>query len=194
MKKIIAGVDYSLSSPACCILNQNHIEIYCMVKHNFIDINYLVEPISIIIYKINKEQLSPYLRINYLSELFFNILKNVDEIAFEDYSFGSVGKVFGIAENTGVLKQKLFEYGIPLSLFAPSQIKKFATGKGNAKKEQMIEAFETNLNIDLYKIFNINKDKGPISPLSDIADSYFIAKYLQTYLEELNTMKTKETV
>lgn len=193
MKKIIAGVDYSLSSPACCILNQDHIEIHCMVKHNLIHINYLVEPISIITHEIAKD-CSAYYRINYLSELFFNILKDVDEIAFEDYSFGSVGKVFGIAENTGVLKQKLFEYGIPLSLFAPSQIKKFATGKGNAKKEQMIESFETNLNIDLYKIFNINKDKGPISPLSDIADSYFIAKYLQKYLKELNKMKTKETV
>ena len=64
-------------------------------------------------------------------------------IQIEDYSFGSTGRVFHIAENLGLLKYKLkIECGWDYTLLAPSVIKKFATDKGNANKEIMLSAFQ----------------------------------------------------
>jgi len=55
----------------------------------------------------------------------------------------------------------------------PSVVKKGATGKGNADKDMMYNAFVSETNIDLKSIFETEKVGNPIS---DIADSYFIQK------------------
>ena len=69
-------------------------------------------------------------------------------------------------------KQKLTFTNYP-----PTTIKKFATGKGNANKEQMYEAFVNDLltPTDLKEQLTPKANKV-ISPISDIVDSYFIAK------------------
>ena len=61
--------------------------------------------------------------------------------------------------------------------FPPTVIKKFATGKGNSNKEQMYEAFvDELLTPDDLKERLTPKAKKVINPISDIVDSYFIAK------------------
>ena len=95
-------------------------------------------------------------------------------IQIEDYSFGSTGRVFHIAENLGLLKYKLkIECGWDYTLIAPSVIKKFATDKGNANKELMLGAFQEDTGVNLEVLFD-TKSK---SPISDVADAYFICKY-----------------
>jgi hypothetical protein len=95
-------------------------------------------------------------------------------IQIEDYSFGSTGRVFHIAENLGLLKYKLkIECGWDYTLIAPSVIKKFATDKGNANKELMLGAFQEDTGVNLEILFD-TKSK---SPISDVADAYFICKY-----------------
>jgi hypothetical protein len=95
-------------------------------------------------------------------------------IQIEDYSYGSTGRVFHIAENLGLLKYKLkMECGWDYTLLPPSVIKKFATDKGNANKELMLEAFEKDTGVNLEVLFD-TKSK---SPISDVADAYFICKY-----------------
>ena len=95
-------------------------------------------------------------------------------IQIEDYSYGSTGRVFHIAENLGLLKYKLkMECGWDYTLLPPSVIKKFATDKGNANKELMLEAFEKDTGVNLEILFD-TKSK---SPISDVADAYFICKY-----------------
>ena len=97
-------------------------------------------------------------------------------IQIEDYSYGSTGRVFHIAENLGLLKYKLkMECGWDYTLLPPSVIKKFATDKGNANKELMLEAFEKDTGANLPKIF----DTTSKSPISDVADAYFICKYTE---------------
>ena len=56
-------------------------------------------------------------------------------------------------------------------------IKKFATGKGNANKELMYDAFVDELLTpkDLKEQLT-PRAKKVISPINDIVDSYFIAK------------------
>ena len=61
--------------------------------------------------------------------------------------------------------------------YPPTVIKKFATGKGNSNKEKMYEAFVDELLTpsDLKEQLT-PKAKKIINPISDIVDSYFIAK------------------
>ena len=95
-------------------------------------------------------------------------------IQIEDYSYGSTGRVFHIAENLGLLKYKLkMECGWDYTLLPPSVIKKFATDKGNANKELMLEAFEKDTGVNLELLFD-TKSK---SPITDVADAYFVCKY-----------------
>jgi hypothetical protein len=95
-------------------------------------------------------------------------------IQIEDYSFGSTGRVFHIAENLGLLKYKLkIECGWDYTLLAPSVIKKFATDKGNANKEMMLHAFQEDTGVNLGELF----DSSAKSPITDVADAYFICKY-----------------
>ena len=95
-------------------------------------------------------------------------------IQIEYYSFGSTGRVFHIAENLGLLKYKLkIECGWDYTLLAPSVIKKFATDKGNANKELMLGAFQEDTGVNL----GVLLDSSVKSPITDIADAYFICKY-----------------
>ena len=81
--------------------------------------------------------------------------KNNQLIQIEDYSYGSTGRVFHIAENLGLLKYKLkMECGWDYTLLPPSVIKKFATDKGNANKELMLEAFEKDTGANLARLFD----------------------------------------
>jgi hypothetical protein len=100
-----------------------------------------------------------------------------EQIAIEGYSMGSKGKVFHIAENTGVLKYKIYSMGVPLEVIPPTTIKKYATGKGNSDKDQMHQSFMEETGVDLR--WKITPDKTKIgNPVSDIVDSYFICKHL----------------
>ena len=102
------------------------------------------------------------------------------KLAIEGYAFGAKGQVFNIGENTGILKYKLAEkVSNIINVIAPSAIKKFATGKGNANKLLMYEAFVEETGDDLAELFEFDPYNGQ-SPVSDIVDSYYIAKYSDT--------------
>ena len=98
-------------------------------------------------------------------------------IAIEDYAMGAKGRVFEIAENTGCLKQILRKADCDFKLYPPTVVKKFATGKGNAKKEQMYEAWMDETGFDIWKLMTPGRTKIS-SPVTDIVDAYFILKKL----------------
>lgn len=100
-----------------------------------------------------------------------------EQIAIEGYAYGAKGKVFHIAENTGVLKYRLHQTGIPLEVIPPSAIKKQSAGKGNANKEEMYNAFTKETGVFLQMVISPGK-KDIGNPVSDIVDSYFICKAL----------------
>jgi len=91
----------------------------------------------------------------------------------EDYSLGSHGKVFDIAEATGILKYILYSNNLQYKQIPPTTVKKFATFKGNAPKEKMYEFFVKDTSINLKTMLNCN---SIISPLTDIVDSYYLAR------------------
>lgn len=93
------------------------------------------------------------------SEIGFLLKKHEPNLVYlEGYSYGSKGKsVMQIGELGGLLRKRLFLYG-PYKEIPPSVVKKFATGKGNSKKEDMKLAvfkkwgieFETNDETDAF--------------------------------------------
>lgn len=92
-----------------------------------------------------------------------------DLVLIEGYSFGSKGKsVYQIGELGGVIRRMLHRKMIRWIEVTPSQVKKFATGKSQAKKELMI--------MHVYKRWNVEFST------SDEADAYVLAKIGQALL------------
>ena len=101
----------------------------------------------------------------------------VKKAFLEGYSFGSTGRVFNIAENTAILKYNLWDRYIDTTIVPPTTIKKYATGKGNANKEKMYEAFCNENSKTQLKEMLTPRAARVISPVSDIVDAYYIVKY-----------------
>lgn len=100
----------------------------------------------------------------------------VKQACLEGYAMGAQGRVFAIAENIGLLKHKMWKAGIAFITPAPTAVKKSFTGKGNAKKSDMYDAFlNKGLDVDLEKLLNCSSDK---SPLADITDAYAMVSHL----------------
>ena len=169
--KTIIGIDYSLTSPAVCV-NDGKLKFYYLTTKK----KWLGKQSKDIIGYEHKEWTDPIERFTYISDFVFDIIftANNPKIFIEGYSFGSKGQgLFQIAENCGILKYRLQEKNYSYQTVVPSVVKKGATGKGNADKDMMYEAFKKETKLDLKKIFDTDKVSNPIS---DIADSYFIQK------------------
>lgn len=174
---IICGIDYSLTSPAICIhsgevWNANNCKFYYLTPKK----KWLVISGQFFGFEYEKYDSDAH-RYDNLSRWSFDIIEknNVTKCFIEGYAYGAVGRVFNIAENTGLLKYKLWHSNIPFDVFAPSEIKKLASGKGNANKERLYECFIAETNIDIRKNLDI-MNKNIWNPVSDIVDSYYIAK------------------
>lgn len=172
----ILGIDLSLTSPACCLFNGEELNVE-QCKFYYLTSN---KKLSGVHYQLNgtliKEYSSDIERYNNISGWVFDIIMHdePDYIFIEDYSMASVGRVFSIAENCGILKYNLWKAGIPYNTIPPTVIKKQATGKGNANKAAMEVRFleETGFNIrDVLKL-----SSSVSNPVSDLIDSYYIVK------------------
>ncbi|MFA7191056.1 MAG: crossover junction endodeoxyribonuclease RuvC [Dehalococcoidales bacterium] len=89
--------------------------------------------------------------------------KNADLVFLEGYAFARANQAHQMGELGGVLRVMFLEMGIKVIEVAPSTVKKFATGKGNAKKEDIAVAVykrwkfeaDTNDEIDAYCLLQI---------------------------------------
>ena len=186
------GIDYSLSSPGICIntsegeFKYEDCTFYFLTNTKKYDATFkekIAFGTSAVEYIGSPHQLytSESERYSQISDWVIDIINSYTwwqekpTIHIEDYSFGSTGRVFHIAENLGLLKYKLkMECGWDYTLLPPSVIKKFATGKGNANKDLMLHAFEKDTGTNLAQVF----DTTSKTPMSDVADAYFICKYV----------------
>ena len=191
------GIDYSLSSPGVCVNTSEEEFRYEDCKFYYLTntkkyVGTFKEKMAFgtsaveYIGWAHKPYSSEPERYNNIANWVIDIIKSQPQlmigklwekhpiIQIEDYSFGSTGRVFHIAENLGLLKYKLkIECGWDYTLLAPSVIKKFATDKGNANKELMLGAFQEDTGVNLEVLL----DSSVKSPITDIADAYFICKY-----------------
>ena len=189
------GIDYSLSSPGICVntskgeFKTEDCTFYFLTNTKKYDATFCRPFVTNVRYigTSHKPYTSEPERYSQIADWAINIIKSYGDattgmnrikptIQIEDYSYGSTGRVFHIAENLGLLKYKLkMECGWDYTLLPPSVIKKFATDKGNANKDLMLDAFEKDTGTNLAQVF----DTTSKSPVSDVADAYFICKYTE---------------
>ena len=184
----IAGIDYSLTSPAICVwkltddddrfFNFDDCALYYLenphkrrgpTPHGILNIHATPYPE----WKTEEE------RHELLSNWTMSIITGC-EVFIEGYAFATSGTshVRSIAENTGLLKHKMHKVKQTFTSVPPTVIKKYATGKGNANKEIMYDAFCAEILTPPDLKFRLTpKSKKLRNPVTDIVDSYFICKY-----------------
>lgn len=178
---IVSGIDYSMGCPCICVhdgdtWNPSNCDWMFITKEKRYQSSFLKdrivgkEPME---YSTDTERYAGLAKMttDYLAEM------GCEDVMIEGYAMGAKGLVFHIGENTGILKFSLMNDFVNFDVEAPTTIKKFATGKGNADKEMMYAAFLSETHIDLIKELDYNK-KTIGNPIGDIVDSYFICKYL----------------
>ena len=124
--------------------------------------------------------------VNTIYDLILNEVKkyaSTVNVVIEGISYGSsvrTKSVFDLAGLNYMIRYKLITSDIQhlnLSIATPSNIKKYATGKGNANKESIMTIFKY-----------IFPEMQNIPKLDDIADSYFMAMFSRD-IECKNTEK-----
>lgn len=91
-------------------------------------------------------------------------------VVIESYAFGATNQAHQIGELGGVLRVMISEEGFTLIEVTPGQLKQFATGKGNAKKDMVIK--------EVYKRWGFEAE------VSDTADAYVLSRIGRAYLGE----------
>lgn len=184
----LVGIDYGINSPAMSVWSGN------------IEDDFKIEKVQVLSYIDTKKKkfqnLKNILTLRYPTDYKSEIQRyslisdpfiiNINStyiqrryVALEGYSFGVVGNYsYKNGENTGILKYKMFEEEIPLRIYPPTVMKKIITGKGNAKKDSMLENFNNKFNMNVEEYYGI---KWRNSPLPDIIDS--ISVLYSLYLE-----------
>jgi crossover junction endodeoxyribonuclease RuvC len=80
-------------------------------------------------------------RVTWILDRIDTLTEHADLTVIEGYAFGAKGSaVFDIAELGGVVRFHLYDHKRAYCDVPPSCLKKFATGKGNAKKEDVLVA------------------------------------------------------
>ena len=183
----IAGIDYSLTSPAICVWKETNDNR--QFNFDMCDVYYLENEQRLkraTKHEILNLHADPYpeweteeQRHDLLSNWAMSIV-NGCQVFIEGYAFATSGKshVRSVAENSGLLKHKMYKVKQSFTSVPPSVIKKYATDKGNANKDLMYDAFskESNTPPDLHKTLKPKSNKLT-NPTTDIVDSYWICKY-----------------
>ena len=176
---IFIGIDYSLTSPCVCVSkNKVFIDSYF---HFLTDTKSATGKVLNILGDEHDDYLCDQQRYENIAAWVMNIVspfKNEEHyILIEDYSFGSKGRVFNLAENCGLLKYFLYRDGYKFFTVPPTVLKKYATGKGNADKQKMYDAFYELTQIDLISVYS--KSNRLVAPITDIVDAFYLTHYMQ---------------
>jgi len=177
----IAGIDYSMSCPCICVyngslskFNARDCKWFFLTNKKTLGDNLFYQ--GRINSEVFKEWRNPIQRYKNIASWAIDKVQGCSLVIIEDYSMGSKGRVFHIAENCGILKHELYVNELPFDTVPPTTLKKFASGKGNASKEMMYESFLRETNIDIKNHIN-PKLKESDNPVSDVIDSFYLAKY-----------------
>lgn len=181
---LLAAIDWSLTCPAIFIGGEGYVtRIHSISKKHmgkYLDDSIILH--DAFDWKDNQD------RFDKMTDWAVNVIKTEKtEIVFiEDYAFAGNGRITDIAECVGVLKHKLYKEGLMVVPVSPSSVKKTATGKGNATKDMMVDAFIEKTGINLFETFGINRTQKIPSPIQDIVDAYWIGKH-GTHIVQTNT-------
>ena len=106
---------------------------------------------------------------------FVPVIVNLKTVYLEGPSFASNGQfVLQMGALHFMIRLLLFEHGVDYKIIAPGALKKFITGKGNAKKNLML--------LKIFKKWNVEFDDD------NLGDAYSLARFA---LEDFNNAKDK---
>ena len=180
---IISAIDYSITGPAICVFNTE--KEFNFLNCNFYFLTDTKKYATTFLNNIYGELFQPYEeeceRYDSISEWVVRVTAGSERISLEGYAFNATGRVFALAENTGILKYKLYQAGIPVDIIEPTKVKKLFTGKGNADKPLMYDCFVKSTGINLQGLITPNKTLLG-NPVTDIVDSYAICMALYNSL------------
>jgi len=181
VSEIILGCDLSLTSPAVVALRREGGEatldgIYC-AAHRVSDVKahgawrFVPEPKKLP----TKREEYRLQRVRFLLSRLISVVQKhqPSHVAIEDYAMMGKGAGFYPAELIGAFKLWLFQNNTPLRLYDPQAIKMFATGRGNADKDDMKAAVNERWSIGVESF-------GKAA--SDVADAAAIAHLLNMEL------------
>jgi Holliday junction resolvasome RuvABC endonuclease subunit len=193
--KAIAGIDYSMTSPACCVYVPDDSIDDAAYKWKFDNLKFMWltnEDRYIGSFMSDKfvgkkgytadKKAEDWKKIERYSSISCEFMDFMDEndvqsVLIESYSFASKGMTFHIGENTGILKYMLFSTMNDYDIVAPTTIKKYACGTSHkVDKDMMYDAFLKDTGFDLKGLLGFTKKKAA-SPIADIVDAYWICKY-----------------
>lgn len=105
-------------------------------------------------------------RLQWIESAVSNLMEKhkVTDAVVEGYSFMSKWRAHELGEVGGVLRLLFHKKKIPFSVVAPPTLKKFATGKGNTKKE--------------FLVLHVYKKWGEEFKTIDEADAYALCRWL----------------
>ena len=116
-----------------------------------------------------------------LTEQLLDHLKPNDVIAIEGFSYGSRGRGMSFQFGYGyAVRIALYMEGIPFLIVTPSQVKKYATGKGNSSKDNMI--------LPIFKKWGFEHDSDNVRDayvLAQIASATRLKRNLTQFQQEI---------
>ena len=203
------GIDFSLTSPAICVYKNGEYSFISFFNdggkdwrkskskiykyHN--ELNYIIEVIpytrNIDDSNYRNEQKTKMADALMIVNLIIDKLKEIIDadviIGLEGFSYGSISSsTLDLAMYNSFLRMKLIEnFGSNvLNIISPTEGKKTLFGKGNAKKDDMIQAFIDNRLDDNELMMNAfwryckdnDVDFKQPKPIDDLVDAYGILK------------------
>ena len=169
------GIDYSMTSPAICIGDGTFSD--CRIRYLTPTKKFAQSYFDGKIVGTHYETwVSNESRYDFISSWILAQVPLYSDVILEGYAFAAKGQVFNIAENTGLLKHKLFKNNIHPQIVSPGEIKKWSTGKGNASKTEMYQAFVDQTGIELAPVMDCNPESNP---LSDVVDAFLIHTFIR---------------
>lgn len=168
---LIIGIDPSLTATGIVVLRDGEVELAETTKNRpelgtIERVRLIRERISDIIFNLKTGQ---------KTKEGFPYWQAPDLITIEGFSYASKGRsVFDIAYLGWRIREELERLreqdNVPWIEVSPTQVKKFATGKGNANKEIILQ--------QVYKRWGYETDNN------NIADAFVLAKIGEAYLQD----------
>lgn len=131
----------------------------------------------------DKKSFNFYDQCEFIHNKIFEFVKDAEYVAFENYAYGGSGDMTGLAETTGILRNRLYLAGKKIRIYDIQGIKIFATSAGNVKKEHMRVAYDNEMDIYKHPISAVGSDSTVEKIAEDIVDSYWIVRQLHTEIQ-----------
>jgi crossover junction endodeoxyribonuclease RuvC len=119
------------------------------------------------------EELDGMERIKWILDSVWNLTEDAHFTVIEGYAFDRPNQAHQIGELGGVVRFTLWEGGRPFVLIAPSSMKMFATGKGNASKDEVLACAIRKLDY-----LGFSKDEADALFLLDMARAHYDGRAL----------------